>query len=64
MFSVVSDNLNEFTLNDIYIFDNTFKVDNAQFFFDPLINTATIPYANNTTHAFILKKPLTFLSVI
>jgi hypothetical protein len=52
----------EFTLNDIYIFDNTFKVDNAQFFVDPLINTATIPYANNTTHAFILKKPLTLTS--
>ena len=52
----------EFTLNDIYIFDNTFKVDNAQFFLDPLINTATIPYENNTTHAFILKKPLTLTS--
>ncbi|NVJ87986.1 MAG: T9SS type A sorting domain-containing protein [Flavobacteriaceae bacterium] len=49
----------EFTPNDIYAFDGTFKVDDAQQqFTDDVINNSTSPYQNSTTYSFVLKTPL------
>lgn len=60
-FDAPSSNLNiaQFSSSDVYIFDGTFKIDNAIYFSDDVLNISDHPYLNNKTYTTILKKPLT-----
>ena len=48
----------KFTVNDVYIFGNSFKIDNVLVLSDDVINTSESPYLNNKTYSFVLRKPL------
>ena len=48
----------QFSVNDVYIFDNSFKIDNILVLSDVVINTSESPYQNNKMYSFILRKPL------
>lgn len=50
--------ISKFTVNDVYIFGNSFKIDNVLVLSDDVINTSESPYLNNKTYSFVLRKPL------